>query len=79
VADIDLEQDVAFPGESLIHEAFTRLAIGGALDHAPVCRLWYTEDKSKVQIPFEKGQTGLSVAYDLPALMVMTPIPRCQR
>ena len=44
------------------------------MDYASICRIWNSKETNKrFKQLLKKGQTGLSVAYDMPTLMGYDP------
>jgi hypothetical protein len=67
---IDPERISASPGLPLHPRGPSRHVPGAALDHAPVCRVRDGGgDERALPLPPRPGQTGLSVAFDLPTQM----------
>jgi len=71
VADIDLEQDVAFPGEFPYTRGIHATGYRGKLWTMRQFAGFGTPEETNQRFKYllKEGQTGLSVAYDLPALM----------
>ncbi len=71
IANVDFSRDISFPGRVSLHawNSSNRLSRKN-LDHAPVCRVQHARrNQRSLRYLLEQGQTGLSVAYDLPTLM----------
>ena len=71
IADIDLEKDIAFPGEFPYTRGIHATGYRGKLWTMRQFAGFGTPEETNQRFRYllQEGQTGLSVAYDLPALM----------
>ena len=78
-ADVEDISEIGFPASSRTNEAFTRPAIAESSGRCGSLPGFSSPENTNRRFKYllEHGQTGLSVAYDLPALMGLDAIRRC--